>query len=178
MSLLTEQAPPPAFEWRRWPETQAFIDELVVTALEGNAFAADLAGRMQRETGTPFHVWLDHLVIRGGPSLLKHLATLGYQRQPISYSVGVPVFAHSGGIFPRLAVLSGDTNNNGGTAVDVPEVAIKVESVSAFSRAHDLGLEVLGYPMGPYRVGRIPGRTDDLGRGRASRLSGVRAVSR
>jgi hypothetical protein len=162
MSLLTEQAPPAAFEWRRWPETQAFIDELVVTALDGNPFADDLAGRMQRETGTRFHVWLDHLVIRGGTDLLKHLATLGYQRQPISYSVGVPVFAHPGGLFPRLAVLSTDTNNNGGTAVTVPEVAVKVESVPAFSRAHDQGLEVLGYPLGPFRIGRIPGRRTTL----------------
>ena len=38
------------------------------------------------------------------------------------------------------------------------EVAIKVESVAAFSRAHDLGLEIVGYPLGPYRVGRVAGR--------------------
>ena len=42
------------------------------------------------------------------------------------------------------------------------EVAIKVESVSAFSRAHDLGLEVAGYPMGPYRVARIAGDRTSL----------------
>ena len=37
------------------------------------------------------------------------------------------------------------------------EVAIKVERVADFSRAHDLGLEMIGYPVGPYRVGRVPG---------------------
>ena len=42
------------------------------------------------------------------------------------------------------------------------EVAIKVESVAAFSRAHDLGLEIVGYPMGPYRVARIPGERTTL----------------
>ena len=55
----------------------------------------------------------------------------------------------------------------------VAEVAIKVESVAAFSRAHDLGLEIAGYPMGPYRVGRVAGRADDAGRGRAPGLSWV-----
>ena len=44
----------------------------------------------------------------------------------------------------------------------VPEVAIKVESVAAFSRAHDLGLEIVGYPMGPYRIGRVPGERTTL----------------
>ena len=39
----------------------------------------------------------------------------------------------------------------------VSELAIKVERVADFSRAHDLGLEIVGYPMGPFRVGRVPG---------------------
>ena len=41
-------------------------------------------------------------------------------------------------------------------------LAIKVESVAAFSRAHDLGLEILGYPMGPYRIGRVRGERTTL----------------
>jgi hypothetical protein len=44
----------------------------------------------------------------------------------------------------------------------VRDVAIKVESIAAFSRAHDLGLEVLGYPLGPYRSARIPGDRTSL----------------
>ena len=44
-----------------------------------------------------------------------------------------------------------------GGAADVREVAIKVESVAAFARAHDLGWEPLGYPLGPYRIGRVRG---------------------
>jgi hypothetical protein len=156
------QAAPSTFEWQRWPETQAFLDELVTTALDGNPFAAELARRMQGETGTPFHVWLDHLVIGGGARLQKHLPTLGYERQAISYSVGVPVFAHSGGLFPRLAVLSADANSNGEQKTGVHEVAIKVEDISSFSRAHDLGLDVVGYPMGPLRLGRIAGPRTSL----------------
>jgi hypothetical protein len=42
------------------------------------------------------------------------------------------------------------------------EVAIKVEDAAAFSRAFDLGLELAGYPIGPYRVGRIAGEPTSL----------------
>ena len=50
----------------------------------------------------------------------------------------------------------------GGTELRVSEVAIKVESVADFSRAHDLGLEIAGNPMGPYRVGRVAGDSTTL----------------
>ena len=36
-------------------------------------------------------------------------------------------------------------------------MAIKVESLPAFSQAHDLGLSIVGYAMGPYRIARVPG---------------------
>ena len=49
---------------------------------------------------------------------------------------------------------------------------------AAFSRAHDLGLEILGYPMGPCRTARVSGRQTESDRGRAPRLPRVRAVSR
>ncbi|MFI5457765.1 MAG: hypothetical protein ACHRXM_20170 [Isosphaerales bacterium] len=162
MSLIAETAAPAAFDWKRWPDTEAFLDEAVATALEGNAFAADLADRMQRETGTWFKVWIDHLVIQGDTSLRDRLEALGYERQSTSYGVGVPVFAHSGGIFPRIALVPVDASTNGGTVFTVREVAIKVERAAAFSRAHDLGLEILGYSVGPYRVGRIQGNRTTL----------------
>ena len=85
-------------------------------------------------------------------------------------------FAHPGGIFPRIALVPGETNQNGAARLAVPEVAIKVERVADFSRAHDLGLEMVGYPVGPYRVGRVPG-DGRAGRGRAARLSRFRAIS-
>jgi len=162
MSLIAETAAPAAFDWKRWPDTDALLDEAIATALEGNAFAAVLADRMPRETGTWFKVWIDHLVIHGDTRLRDRLEALGYERQPAAYGVGVSVWAHPGGIFPRIALVPAATKTNGGTDFTVREVAIKVESVAAFSRAHDLGLELIGYPMGPYRVGRIQGRRTTL----------------
>jgi hypothetical protein len=165
MSLAVEKAAPPAFEWKRWPEAEVFVGELLTTALEGNAFAAGLAERMLRETGTQFAVWVDHLVVPGGDRLMRRLVELGFGRQPIMYSVGSFVFAHPGGIFPRIVVLADGAANGPGANTNttaVREVAIKVESVAAFSRAHDLGLEITGYALGPYRVARLGGARTTL----------------
>lgn len=155
MSLSTPTAQP-TFEWNRWPETEALVNRLIGTALEGNSFAARLAERMRSESGTLFKDWVDHLVVDNSVAFLKELKGLGYRRLAQDYAVGMPAFAHEGGIFPRIAVA-----NSGAPAIR--EVAIKVESVAAFSSAHDLGLELLGYPLGPYRVGRIAGSHTSLG---------------
>lgn len=145
----------PTFEWSRWPETEAFVDRLIAAALAGNRFAAQLAERMRTESGTVFNDWVDHLVVEESLAFIKQLKGLGYRRLADDYAVGIPVFAHAGGIFPRIAVATGG-------ATRIREVAIKVESVSAFSSAHDLGLELHGYPLGPYRLGRIAGAAASL----------------
>jgi len=150
MSISFADPTPKAFEWNRWPETEAFLDARVASALAGNAFAAGLADRMARETSTRFKDWVDHLVLGEAPGLARTLEGLGYARRLVPYSAGVPAFAHEGGMFPAVAVRPG-------SGEEVREVAIKVESVSAFSRAHDLGLTIEGPPMGPYRVGRVAG---------------------
>lgn len=145
-----------AFEWRRWPETESLIDDLTRQALERHVFARGLAERMIPETGTIFQNWLDHFVVAAPPSFASHLATLGYERTADTHGVGVPVYAHPGGVFPRIAVAPGK-----GEAA-VRDVGIKVESVAAFSGAHHLGLRPLGYPMGPLRTIRVPGEGSDL----------------
>jgi hypothetical protein len=157
MSATTDPVTEDRFDWRRWPETEALVDDLIATALEGNRFAHSLSERMLAETGTRFKDWVDHLVAAGPPDLARTLVRLGYQRQSTPYAVGVPLFAHPGGIFPRVAVVAGDDRGPHGRDFEVREVAIKVESIAAFSRAHDLGLEILGYPLGPYRSARIDG---------------------
>ncbi len=143
------------FDWQRWPETEALIDQWIESALAGNAFAVTLAGRMRVETGTRFQDWVDHLVVTDQPGLGRRLHGLGFARQVASYAVGVPVYCHKNGVFPRVAVTPG-------SGPEVREVALKVESVAAFSRAHDLGLEIEGYAVGPYRVGRVPGERTSL----------------
>jgi hypothetical protein len=159
--VVAERPTAVVFDWKRWPDTDAFVDELIDSALDGNAFAAGLAQRMPGETGTRFKDWVDHLVVRGGSAAGHRLEAFGYERQRSTYAVGVPVFAHANGIFPRIALAPNDVARNGESLI-VSEVAIKVERVADFSRAHDLGLEIVGYPMGPFRVGRVPGAATTL----------------
>ena len=162
MTVAPAPAAPTRFDWQRWPRTERFIDGLIERGLAGNAFAADLAGRMIRETGTRLKVWLDHLVVLGSPRLARTLAELGYHREPVPYAVGVPVHAHAGGIFPRIAAIPSAGASDETGVIGVRDLAIKVESVAEFSRAHDLGLEILGYPLGPYRSASIPGKPASL----------------
>lgn len=148
--MTPSTTPPPSFDWKRWPDTETYVDSLIAEALEGNAFASGLAKRMAEETSTRFGDWVDHLVVTDGPGRRGELAGLGYARETELGSPGQTVFTHAGGTFPALVLVGGD-------GADVREVGIKVESVPAFSRAHDLGLEVQGPPLGPFRVGRVPG---------------------
>jgi hypothetical protein len=136
------------FDWRLWPATEERVNRWIASALAGNSFAARLAERMSRETNTRFADWVDHLVVADTRGLQSELVELGYARQVAADGDARPAYAHAGGMFPRIVVAS----DAGGP---IREVAIKVESVAAFSRAHDLGLRILGYPLGPYRVGRI-----------------------
>jgi hypothetical protein len=154
MTLLTPETHT-QFDWKRWPETEAFVDHLLRIALDGNAFASELAERMRRETATLFRDWVDHLVIAAPSGFVHQLAGLGYTRRAKDFAIGVPVYGHDGGTFPRLAVAPARLESVG-------EVAIRVESIAAFSSAHNLALHIEGYPLGPYRVGRIPGARTTL----------------
>jgi hypothetical protein len=155
MATALRETAGPAFDWKRYPEAEAFVAARIESALAGNAFAAELARRMKAETSTRFVDWVDHLVLSDRPGLAGELGDYGFVREAEPYAVGAPVFGHVGGMFPRLALVPGP-------GPEVREVAIKVESVADFSRAHDLGLEIQGYPLGPYRVGRVPGASTTL----------------
>ncbi len=123
MTLAAEMTAPPSFEWKRWPETEKFLDEAIEVALSGNSLAATLARRMPRETGTQFKVWVDHLVMRGTKSLGGRLLELGYERRPLPYSVGVPLFTHSNGMFPPIALEATGSGSPIGADPQVSEVA-------------------------------------------------------
>ncbi len=177
MSIATARpAPTPQeFAWKRWPATEAQVDAWLTVALAGNAFAGRLADRMRVETNTRFADWVDHLVVSNQPGLNRRLQELGYTAQAEHYSLGASVFGHSGGIFPRIVVCGPPRSEE---TPGVHEVAIKVESVSAFSRALDLGLEIVGPPLGPYRLGKVSGNLDNADRRRAAGLHRLRALSR
>lgn len=150
MSLATTTAQPePAFSWQRWPETESFVSGLADRAIAGNAFVARFAERLLTEASVRFADMIDHLVVAQHDGLVEELERLGFHRELEPYEFTRPVFGHDGGIFPRIVLVPGD-----GPAVR--EVAVKVEFIADFSRAHDLGLEPTGYALGPYRIARVP----------------------
>lgn len=150
MPILAPASSPATIYWQRWPETEAFVLDLVAQGLASNAFATKLAGRMASETGTRFADWVDHLVIAEGSDAAGRLADLGYARAIGSDAPDGLIHEHKGGMFPRIVVAKR-------AGREVAEVAIKVESVADFSAANDLGLAIGGPPFGPYRVGRVEG---------------------
>ena len=103
MSIATADRAAPAFDWKRWPETEAFVDGWIAAALEGNAFAADLAGRMARRD--------EHAVRRLGRSpgrrrraraWPRRSRALGYVRQADAVRRRAsPVFAPRGRDVPE-----------------------------------------------------------------------------
>lgn len=149
--MSTIQASTTRFDWQRFPATDTARKSWVEEFLQNHHFAATLAQRMLRETATRFEDWVDHIVLSEDSNLTEQLETLGYARDPLSvYPTHTPIFRHHGGMFPAVALVPARTR-----AGRVVEVALKVDSVADFCRAHDLGAELEGYAMGPYRRVRM-----------------------
>ncbi len=154
--MLSTQETAASFDWKLHPEAEALVASLLGIGVAGNPALADLSNRMASQTSTRLVDWVDHLVVTDRPGLNVRILDADFEKKAMPYPVtGATVYAHEGGMFPRIIVLSG-------SGPEVREVAIKVESVADFSRAHDLGLEIEGYPMGPFRIGRVAGEGTGL----------------
>ncbi len=147
---MTAIAETPTFDWKRFPEAEALVDSLLRTALDGNDFLASLSTTMADQTSTRLVDWVDHLVVTDRPGLNLRVMDAEFVREKLAYTLGATVYVHDGGMFPTIVVQSG-------SGPEVREVALKVESIAEFSRAHDLGLRPEGYPLGPYRIARVEG---------------------
>ena len=123
---MATQTLPAALDLRlgRWPETEAFVDGKIASALEGNPFAAEPGGAdgprdehpVQGLGGSPGHR-------RVAPAWRGPWRAWAMPGRPRPTRSGSPVFAHEGGMFPGIAVVPG-------AGAEVREVAIKVESVA------------------------------------------------
>ncbi len=108
----------------------------------------------------------------------QRLRALGYERQAMrAYRPGCRSSRIPAGSF-RGSRLRRRQGARAESAVAVPEVAIKVESVAAFSRALRPGPGDRRLSDGPLPDRPDRRRADDAGRGRAARLPGLRAISR
>ncbi len=140
---------PPAFDWKRWPETEALRrradrDGAGGQRLRPRAWPSGCPARPARGSRTGSTTWSSP----AGPAWPAGSRRWATSARPIRYAVERPVFAHRGGMLPRIAVVAASRATDAAEP-GVREVAIKVESVAAFSRAHDLGLEIVGLSARP-----------------------------
>ncbi len=111
-------------------------------------------------------------LIQATPELEQDLIGLGYAREGGHAALGAPVFAHQGGMFPRIVVVAK-------SGPEVREAAIKVESRSPIFRGRTTwAWRSWDIRWGPYRHASIPGEATTLGVVERRGYVGVRAVPR
>ncbi len=152
------------FDWRRWPEPAQLQRGWLDQTRRSHPFLDQLADRMLEEASVHLFDFVDHFVVRNHDGLTERLVDLGFSRELTPYEATEPVYGHREAMFPRVVVRPATVSDRGTMAdrTEILEVAIQVESVADFSRAHDLGLEIVGWPLGPYRIARIPGSSTRL----------------
>ena len=157
------------------PPRSELVNRLIDQALEGNPFAAELAARMvpRPVPGLPTGLTISFLKVGRCPGRWSPWA----MRHPIAYEVGVPVYAHAGGIFPGSPLKSraGKRTSRG--------LARSSRSRSRSSRSPRSPGSRPGTGDPGLSAGSVPGRPDrrsgdEPGGRRAAGLPRVRAVPR
>ena len=132
--------------WERQPRAAAFVKSVCDELVAHNAFAADFARRVSEESGNRFTDLVDTIFLGNSPDRVQNALDAGWRQA--KGERGWDLFAHPGGMFPRLAV---DSRMSGETL----QIAVKAERVVDFLAAHRLPKKVLGKPMGPYRWAEV-----------------------
>jgi hypothetical protein len=156
---MTLQADNPleAFQWKPQPQAYSFIRSSADAFLRSCAPAAELAERMQRETGTRFHDWIDTIVLPNRDEIAATLDSIGFdvERRPglkaWASADDSTIYYHPGGVFPRVA-LHGKS---------VITVMLKVEYVADFAAVWGIPSSAIeGEPLGIMRQAKIASTND------------------
>jgi hypothetical protein len=133
----------PAFDWPLANDAEALLRKYLAAFLQQNAFAQNLAARMQAESATDFFEWVDHLVLSPGDE--KVLQAVGFTRDANAETPdGEVVLEHARATLPRVLLRAGGKQN--------PSViALRPEFVADFIAAHNLSAEIEGEPFSRYR---------------------------
>ncbi len=133
---------PTKFDWPLAFDAENFLRERIQTFLGNNQFAAQLAARMQNETGTDFFEWIDHLVL--SPDDETGLRKVGFVTQKLETPNGEVVLHHPRATLPRALLRSNGKKNP--TAI-----ALRPEFIADFLRANNLTATPEGEPFSRYR---------------------------
>ena len=135
------------FSWRRHPEAETLVGELLGGYTAALPAAAALEVALAAVTSSRLIDWIDHLVVADGRTIRDRLQAVGFEPEDVPAGPGDQVFYHPGAIFPRLILRAG-TEAAGGTVL---AAAVGVEEVAAFLQAHRLAAPIGGTPFSPYR---------------------------
>jgi hypothetical protein len=127
------------FQWQPQPRAQALVNELVAPFLQACPGAAELARRMDQDTGTRFGDWVDTIQCPRTPALRARLLEVGFDRRATPGATDC--FVHNGGMFPTIVL----------DAAPVTRIFVKVESVVDFLCAWHIAEDPTG------EIGRIEG---------------------
>jgi hypothetical protein len=146
VALLKSSNPLESFQWSAQPDAEALIQELIEGFLKGHRFAMRLQDRLHDECAVRFSDLVDTISAPASqPALRERLAAAGFIEDETAGSSSV--FAHPGGIFPRVRLLASSRL----------EVAIKVESIADFIAMHEFQILIQGDPLAEVRTADIPG---------------------
>ena len=131
------------FDWPLAYEAEGLIRSLIASFTARNRFAANLTERMQRETGTDFFEWIDHMVV--SPDDAKALRDTGFRcDEDAETPQGQTVLHHPRASLPRviLADFAGPSP---------AQIALRVERVADFIARNNLAAEPEGGLESRYR---------------------------
>jgi hypothetical protein len=126
-----------AFDWPLAFDAETVLRRFVVSFLERNRFAKELARRMRVETGTDFYEWVDHITV--GPDAVDELLNVGLVLEHVDAPPGTTAYYHPRAMMPRALVrLDGNLG-------DAPrDLAIRPESIIDFIAKNNLCADIHG----------------------------------
>ncbi|HHT9152338.1 MAG TPA: hypothetical protein ACFYEM_02235 [Candidatus Hypogeohydataceae bacterium YC40] len=134
------------FDWKRYPEAEAFFLEGLEACLATHQLAARLEQRMREQTSTKLIDWVDHIVLPDSEPTRERLAEMGFTVELLGATPpGRTAVYHPGAVFPKVVLEESKSRSN------FFEVALKVESVADFAAKQEINRSLEGAPKSRYR---------------------------
>lgn len=137
---------PTRFDWKRYPEAEAFFLGGLDIFLKAHQVAARLEQKIREHTSTRLIDWVDHVVLPDSGPTRTGLARMGFIPDPLGETPpGRIAFLHAGAIFPNVVLQWGMSG------LSILELALKVESVADFVARQGIDHPLGGPPKSRYR---------------------------
>ncbi len=131
------------YDWTPQPNAWSLLRELVLAFCQENDFAEQLKSSMLRDTGTRLVDWVDHLSVPDtwqldGERIEDRLKECGFCKRVLDDGQW---YVHQGGLFPWIEL--NDTRSF--------RLALRVENVTDFLKAHKVDSSIEGQPGSRFR---------------------------